>query len=75
MLTSRYVVFILLAGLGLLYPAALLGQAGPFSGPGELKLAELAMGIRAGSSLVPVATTDNRTQDPTLRYARLLPVE
>ncbi len=45
---SRHVVFILLAGVGLLCPAALLGQAGPFSGPGELKLSTNLNSIAAG---------------------------
>lgn len=35
----------------------------------------LTIEIEAGSAIIYGATTDNTTQDPTLHYARLLPVE
>ncbi len=61
MLTSRYVVFILLAGVGLLCPAALLGQAGPFSGPGELKLSTNLNSITAGDRVEVQVDVDLRS--------------
>lgn len=48
MLKSKLIAIVFLAGVGLSSPAALLGQAGPFNGAGELKLSTNLNSISAG---------------------------